>query len=273
MVAVVASGCSSLRERLALSAGNKLYKSQKYEEAIQEYQKILASSPDHWDGNYMIAVSYLALYHPGSTHDKDLEYANKAVAAFEKLMSLKMPDTATRDKVRGYYVGLLQQSDQMDKAAAFYDQLMAEDPNNLDLLAQAAQLAGKRGDFDKALELYQKRADIDPVNKEGWYTLGVLCWERSYKGGTLVSNQEREQIVTRGIASLGKALAIDPEYMSALAYTNLLYREKAKVLVENDDLAGAQAAIGKADEYQKMALAILNKNRGAAAQAPPKPGA
>lgn len=272
LVLLVATGCSSLQERLALSAGNRLYKSQKYEEAVREYEKILKVNPDDWDGNYMVAVSYLALYHPGSTHAKDLEFAAKAVEAFERVLQLKAPDDATRDKVRGYYVGLLQQSDQMDKAAAYYDQLIAEDPNSLDLLAQAAQLAGKRGDFAKALELYQKRADIDPTNKEGWYTLGVLCWERSYKGGTLVSNEERDQIVQRGVEALGKALAIDPEYMSALAYTNLLYREKAKVLLEAGDLPGAQAAVSQADQYQQKALAILNRNRGAAAPSPPKAG-
>ena len=266
---VNATGCSSLRERLALSAGNKLYKAQNYEGAIAEYRKILAIDPENWDGNYMVAVSYVALYHPGSTHPKDVEFSAKAIEACDKLLKLKAPDDATRDKVRGFYLTLLQQTDQKDKASGFFDEIIATDPNNLELLAQAAQFNAKNGRFEKALELYQHRAELDPKNKQAWYTLGVLCWERSNKGGTLVSNTERDALAQHGLEALAKALAIDPEYSEALLYTNLLYREKAKVLVDTGDLAGAQAAIATADDYQKKALVIMNKMRGTTT-APPK---
>src|ERR1043166_8940191 len=83
-LAVVSSGCTSIRTRVWMNAGNKYYKAQKYEQAIGEYQKIVAVDPGNWPANYQIAMSYLALYHPGSTHPKDLEYADKSTAEFEK---------------------------------------------------------------------------------------------------------------------------------------------------------------------------------------------
>lgn len=266
-VLIALPGCSSLKERLALANGNKLYKAQKYERAIEEYKKILASSPDHWDANYMTAVSYLALYHPGSTHPKDVEYAENAIQAFEKVLKLNPPDQATRDKVRGYYVGLLTQTGKMDKAVEFFETLVQEDPKNLDYLTNAAQMQAKAGNFDKAMEYFLRRADLEPKNVEAWYTVGAVCWERSYRQGALMSTAERDAIVTRGMEALEKALTIDPEHTPSLAYMNLLWREKGKVLVELNQVAEAGQAILKADEYQKKALAIMNRKRKEAATA------
>jgi tetratricopeptide (TPR) repeat protein len=147
----LAVGCSGLKERLALASGNKLYKAQKYDAAVQEYKKILAISPDHWDANYMTAISYLAQYHPGSTHEKDIEYAEQAIQAFD-ILKLEPPDDATRDKVRGFYVGLLTQTNKLDKAVEYFEVLVKEDPDNPDLLTNAAQMHAKAGNFDRALE-------------------------------------------------------------------------------------------------------------------------
>jgi hypothetical protein len=46
---------------------------------------------------------------------------------------------------------------------------------------------------------------------------------------------------------------------------NLLWREKGKVLVDLNQVAEAGQAILKADEYQKKALAIMNRKRALAA--------
>lgn len=268
-------GCSTIRERIHLNKGVRLYKAQKYEAAIDEFQKILAFDGASWHANYMISISYLALYHPGSTHPKDVEYAEKAAASFKKLLAMDSPDAGTRDKVRAFYVNLLIGADKLDEAVAFFDELLAKEPNNLEYLSQAAQLYAKKGDADKALEYYQKRADADSANKEAWYTIGVVCWERSYRGSQVISNEERQKVIQRGFAAMEKALAIDPEYVPALSYVNLLYREQAKALVEVGDTQGAGNALLKADEYQKKSLAIMNRNRqsGGAAAAPAKAGA
>jgi outer membrane protein assembly factor BamD (BamD/ComL family) len=282
-LAVVASlclsaGCSSLKQRLALASGNRLYKAEKYEEAIVEYDKIIALNAAHWDGNYMKAVSLLALYHPGSTHEKDLEFARRATEALETLIELAPPDPATGEKVRGFYVNLLQQTGELDKAIAFFEKLIQTDPKNLDHLTNAAQMYAKAGNFEKALEYFDRRADLQPDNVDAWYTVGVVCWERSYRGGALVSTPERDQVVATGMAALEKALSIDPEHTPSLAYMNLLWRERAKVFMESQQVQEAGQSILKADEFQKKALAIMNRKRAEAAAAdaaaaPPKEGA
>jgi tetratricopeptide (TPR) repeat protein len=237
LIAAVAmtAGCKRFQEQVFLKKGNELYTGQKYEEAIKEYEQLLKIDPKDWDGNYLTAVSYLALYHPGSEHPKDQEYAQKGLAAFEKTLELTAPSPEVREKTERFYLSFLDSTGDKDKAIAYLEKQLASRPNDLALINQIATLYQKKGDFTKALEYFEKRANMDPTNKETWYTLGVNCWARSYHGGVTVSQEEREQVVEKGIMALEKALAIDPNYFDALSYINLIYREKAKAL----------AAVGK----------------------------
>ena len=251
---VMGPGCGSFKERILLKKGNELYTAQKYEEAIKQYDELLRLDPKNWEGNYLKAVSYLALYHPGSEHPKDKEYADKGLAAFEKTLELTAPDPETREKTEKFYLSFLDSAGDKDKAIAYLEKQLAQRPNDLALINQIATLYQRKGDFTKALEYFEKRADMDPTNKEAWYTLGVNCWARSYKGGLAVSQEEREQVVDKGIKALDKALALDPDYFEALSYINLIYREKAKALAAVSKNAEAGQAYAKADEYQKRAI-------------------
>jgi tetratricopeptide (TPR) repeat protein len=201
---VMAPGCKNIQERALLKKGNHLYTAQKYEEAIQEYTKLLQLSPQSWDGNYLTAVSYLALYHPGSEHAKDKEYAEKGIAAFEQTLALNPPSPEAREKTERYYLSFLDSTGDKDKAIAYLEKQLAGRPNDLSLINQIATLYQKKGDFTHALEYFEKRANMDSGNKETWYTLGVNCWARSYHGGVTVSQEEREQVVDKGIMALDR---------------------------------------------------------------------
>ncbi len=251
---VMGPGCQNFQERVLLKKGNELYTAQKYEEAIQQYDELIKLKPKSWDGNYLMAVSYLALYHPGSEHAKDMEYAAKGLAAFERTLELTPPSPEDREKTEKFYLSFLNSTGDKDKAIAYLEKQLASRPNDLALINQIATLYQKKGDFTKALEYFEKRANLDPTNKETWYTLGVNCWARSYHGGVAVSQEEREQVVGKGIEALDKALAIDPNYFDALSYINLIYREKAKALATVGKNVEAGQAYAKADEYQKQAI-------------------
>ena len=243
---VATAGCSSLSERLALSNGNKLYKAQKYEEAIKEYKKILASAPADWDGNYMIAVSYLALYHPGSTHPKDLEYAEQGDRGVREAAQARARRTTPHaDKVRGFYVGLLQQSGPDGQGR---DVLRAadgqEDPTTSTSSPRPRRCNAKTGNFDKALEYFMKRAELDPTNKEAWYTRGRRVLGALVQGqGALVSNDERDAIVKKGLdAALDKALAHRPGVHVARSPTRTCSTaRRRRSWSRSGDLAEAQA--------------------------------
>ena len=253
---VLGSGCVKLREQGYMKKAAELYNAQKYEEAIAQYDQVIKLDAKHWEANYRRATAYLALYHPGSEHPKDKEYAEKGLAAFEQTLACTPPDAETLEKTEKFYLSFLDSTGDKDKATAYLEKSLASRPNDLALVNQIATMYMKKGDFTKALDYFEKRANMDPSNKEAWYTLGVNCWARSYHGGLAVSQEEREQVVDKGIQALEKALAIDPNYFDALSYINLIYREKAKALATVGKNAEAGQAIAKADEYQKRAIDI-----------------
>ena len=95
-----------LRMRQAPGAGlheegaAELYNAQKYEEAIAQYDQVIKLDAKHWEANYRRATAYLALYHPGSEHPKDKEYAEKGLAAFEQTLACTPPDAETLRRPR-----------------------------------------------------------------------------------------------------------------------------------------------------------------------------
>jgi tetratricopeptide (TPR) repeat protein len=203
------------------------------------------------------------MYHPGSTHPKDVEYAKKSVEEFEKLLKLQAPNPDTAEKVRNYYVALLRSAEMTDKVIAYYKDLLTKEPKNGQLYAQLAEIYAKQGDVENALKYYEKRTEIEPNSKEAWYTIGVVCWDRSYHGGPIVSDAERQALIDRGMKALDKALSMDPEYYDALAYEKLLYLEQSKVLTAQQKQVEAGEAYAKAGEIDAK-LGELRKKKQAA---------
>src|SRR6266581_1377500 len=164
VLAALSTGCTAIRSRIWMNAGNKLYKAQKY--------------------------------------------ADKSVAGFEKLLKLQAPDADTAEKVRNYYIAILRSADKTDKAIAYYKELLSSEPRNTSYMAQLAEIYAKKGDVPNALEYYEKRAEVDPTNKEAWYTIGVVCWEQVHKMGPTLSDEERTATIARGLKAMEKALAL-----------------------------------------------------------------
>jgi tetratricopeptide (TPR) repeat protein len=254
---VCASACDAFKARMLMKEGNEFYRGERYEEAVGKYQQIVAMEPDDWEANYLIAVSYLAMYHPGSTHPKDVAAADQASKALKKLLELveqgKAPNQEAADKIHGFYLSILTQANRTDEALAYLEDLHKKKPDDANLMGELATMYAKNNDFPNALRYYKARAEKMPDNKEAWYTIGVACWDRSYHGGMLVSAEEREADVEEGLQAMDKALALDPNYFEALSFTNLLWREKSKVLTLAGKNTDAGMALLKADEYRKKA--------------------
>ena len=104
---------------------------------------------------------------------------------------------------------------------------------------------------------------IPNSDAEPYYLVSVYCWDKAYRDPS-ISPQARGQFVDLGLTAAGKALQLQPEYFDAMIYTNLLYREKAKL---QTDAKLKQEYFDKADEFRNKALALrerLNKKQPAA---------
>jgi len=186
---------------------------------------------------------------------------------------------------------------QMAKAAKdTFLQVLEQEPRNEVATASMASLnfneAQSIGDLDKkvkkleeAQEWYKKLSEINPKNKEAFYSLGVIAWTKGYaaigQAKTKISmkaeepppikNKEvREQlkagysgVIAEGIRNLEMSLSIDPNYDDAMAYLNLLYRQRADVA---DTVDEAKKDTASADGWLQKALDV-RKSRGAGAEA------
>jgi tetratricopeptide (TPR) repeat protein len=127
--------------------------------------------------------------------------------------------------------------------------------------------------LDEAKEWYLKLIAADPQNKEGFYSLAVIDWVKWYAAwmraradlglkpeepGPLKDKKVKEGLQTQysaviddGVKNLQKALDIDPNYDDAMAYMNLLVREKADL---DDSPDQYKADIETADKWVQKAL-------------------
>ncbi len=135
--------------------------------------------------------------------------------------------------------------------------MLEQDPKNSVALASVAQLYFDQKKLDEA-RWYKKLVDVDPNNKDAYYTLGVIAWTKTFQPrmearaklgmkpddpGPLKDKKVARSWRPRtcpssrtGLQNLQKALAIDNEYDDAMAYMNLFYRERADLAETADGL-------------------------------------
>ena len=144
--------------------------------------------------------------------------------------------------------------------------------------------------FDDAKKYYRMAGDMDPNDPEPYYSVGVIDWTACYQPrmeeraklglkpeeNLNPKNKDQKKVcdelkvkngpsIQEGIESLNKAIQLRPDYDDAMAYLNLMYREKADV--ECDDLSQRQEDLKTADHWVDQTL--LTKK----AKAEKQPGA
>jgi tetratricopeptide (TPR) repeat protein len=132
--------------------------------------------------------------------------------------------------------------------------------------------------FDDAKKFYRMASEVDPNDPEPYYSVGVIDWTACYqprmeeraklglKPEEHLSAKNKDQkkacedlkekngpIIQEGIDSLNKAIELRPDYDDAMAYMNLMYRERADV--ECDDEAARAEDLKTADNWVDKTLA------------------
>ena len=250
LVALAAPGCNKFKAKQLIRTGNAHYKAQQYDEALKAYLEAQALDPNEIRLDKFVAMGYMALYNPGSTHPKDQEALSKSIEHFKKYLAAKPDD----DKAARYLVTTYMNSQKYDDAITYFKELVEKHPDDAQAVQTIAMLYARKGDFENSLAWQKKRVELEPNNAEAWYTIGVTCWDTAYH---VVPDQlpadRRKQIIDLGMSALEKSLTLRPDYFEAMLYVNLLYREYAKL--ENDPAKIADYR-AKADEWQKKALEI-----------------
>jgi tetratricopeptide (TPR) repeat protein len=257
-----ASGCDKIKSRQEIKKGNEFFKATQYQQALASYQEAQRLDPGEKRLEKFVGETYMALYQPGSKHQKDLDFANNAI----KHLQTYLADYPNDKKVREFLVSMYLAQDRYDDAIGFYQELLKNNPNDVKAMTSVAAMYFKKGDFQKGLEWEQKRAALEPKNPEPYVMVGVQAWDRSYHYPDIPPDV-RGKIIADGMDALQTALKLKPDNFDALTYMNLLYREKAKI--ETDDLK-KQEDVAAADKYREQALELRKKSL--ATTPTPEPG-
>jgi tetratricopeptide (TPR) repeat protein len=125
-------------------------------------------------------------------------------------------------------------------------------PTDVNTYIQLAGFYNRQGNFGKAIDAFEQRAQRDPKNPEGFYTVATQYWDQAYRG-VGVKDADKRTYVQKGLTAIDHAIQLKPDYVEALVYKNLLLRSQA--LLEKDP-AKQQALIKQADSLRDKAEEI-----------------
>ena len=101
-------------------------------------------------------------------------------------------------------------------------------PNDPAVYNAIAGYYNRQGDFDKTMEAFQKAAELEPNNPQGYHLIGSYYQEKAAKDFRITPAQKKE-FVAKGLEAEDKALQLNPNYVDALVYKNILLRQQANL--------------------------------------------
>jgi tetratricopeptide (TPR) repeat protein len=254
LLVLAGTGCDKLKSRDQLNRGVQAYRSAKYADAVEFFKTAVNLDPTNLNGRLYLATAYMTQYIPGAESPENLQLAKQAKEEFMKVLE--------------------------------------RDPNDKTALASLASLSYQQAQgmpdleqklkkLDEAKEWYLKLIAADPQNKEGFYSLAVIDWVKWYAAwmksradlgmkpeepGPIKDKKVKADlkdqysaVIEDGIKNLQKALDIDPNYDDAMAYMNLLIRERADLDETPEqykkDVETADGWVQKALDTKKMKAA------------------
>ena len=248
-------GCDKLKARDQLNKGVKAYKDNHYEQAIDHFQEAVRLDPALINARMYLATAYVSQYIPGVDSPDNLRTAQQAIDEYSKVID----SNPSRDQKVNSAKGI-------------------------------AYLYLNEKKWDDAKKYYRMASDLDPNDAEPYYSVGVIDWSACYaprmearaklgmKPDEHLSAKNKDQkkvcdemkvknsaIIQEGIDSLDKGIKLREDYDDAMAYMNLMYRERADV--ECDDEAARAADLKTADGWVDKAMAAKQARAAKAAAA------
>jgi tetratricopeptide (TPR) repeat protein len=245
-LSLFSAGCRKLEARDNLNKGVQAFKGAKYAEAVEFFKTAIELDPEYPTARLYLATAYMSQYIPGAESPENLAYAKSAMENFELVLETDPTNATAVESIASLFF-LRQQG--------------------------AAKLEDKIALLGDAEKWYKRLTEVEPTRKEAWYSLGVIAWAKWYPAwmearnkagmkpeapGPIKDKKLREELsekylemVNAGIKNLEKALEIDPEYDDAMAYMNLLLRERADLA---EQTAAYDADIEAADNWMQKAL-------------------
>jgi len=244
LLALATAGCNKLKARDNLNKGVAAYKGGNFDQAIERFKQAKELDPTLVNARLYLAAAYASQYIPGAPSEDNVKKGEQAIAEYQEVLQA---DPGSLPAIDG--IGSL-----------------------------LFQMAGNPFDPKKMAEsrsYHERHIQIDALSPESYYWVGVIEWTLAYRANAQIRKdwndanprktvKDNETIpekvrgefaekygpnVDNGIKHLKRAVEIKPDYEDAMAYLNLLYRQKA------DMVASPQ----EREEYLTLADALVDK--------------
>lgn len=250
VVTFVAAGCDRLKARDLLNKGVNAYKGAQFDVAIEDFKQAKELDPTLTNAQLYLATAYASQYIPGAPSQENIRNGEQAITEFKAILD--------------------------------------KDPNNLSALDGIGSIlynmAGTPFDASKMEEsktYHQKHISLKNDDPEPYYWVGVIDWSLAYRGNKDAREEYNStakktikdedplpakvaadfsdkygKTVDEGIDDLKKSIELKPDYDDAMAYLNLLYRQKADMEATPD---ARMADLKSADDLVDKVKAIKQK--------------
>lgn len=234
---VMGTGCQRLQARDHLNKGVGAFKNAQYPEAVEHFKKAVDLDPTFATARLYLATAYMQQWIPGAESPENNNMAKAAENTFRDVLK--------------------------------------EDPKNITAISYLASLFLNQKRWDEARAWYDKLTTVDPKNAIGYYSKAFIDWSQWYPAdgkaridtgmkledpGPIKDKKVKEELKTKysaviddGLKNLDMALQVDPEYDDAMAYENLLIRERADLADTKDEY---EQQIKVANDWVDKAMAV-----------------
>ncbi|WP_348261817.1 hypothetical protein P8935_18680 [Telmatobacter sp. DSM 110680] len=244
-------GSSDEAATTEMNLGVEAYKSARYSEAIDHFQKATKVAPCLTMARAYLATALAQNVVPGLDTPENLKTASDSIENFALVLAQNSHDINSIKQVAAVYFSIKK--------------------------------------FDDAREWQMKVLAEDPKDWEAAYTIGVIDWTQAHQHAlaalTAVGLQDdgegnrtappealesiarqNSALVEEGLQYLTRAIDERPNYDDAMAYLNLVYRRKADIDYPNPTLRDDDVA--KAKEWAHKAMQTRKDNEEKKAASP-----
>lgn len=253
VLAVLASlagvGCDKLKARDQLNKGVQSYRGAQYDAAIEHFKNAVALDPSLSNARLFLATAYAQQ----CVSPDNMKYCNQAIDEFKTLLQKDPNDIGSLKGIASLYYNM----------SGWVTGNSPEDTQKkLNLL-------------DESKQYHDRVIKADPSDPEAYYSVAVIDWTEAYKHriDAMAANgqnatgdapfkdkkvceqvkQENDPLVQQGIDYLNKAIDLRKDYDDAMAYLNLVYRQKA--YIECGDPEAYKQDLATADDWVTKTMA------------------
>ena len=247
---VAGAGCDKLRARDRLNKGVNAYKSGQFDQAIEYFKEAKSLDPSLTNAQLYLATAYASQYVPGAPSQENINNGNQAIAEFKNILDTDADNLAAIDGIGSILYNM---------GGSPYDAKKLEESKSY----------------------HEKHIQLKPEDPEPYYWVGVIDWSLAFRANKDMRDEYNKTTkkpirendpmpaplamqfadkygatVDDGISSLQKAMTLRSEYDDAMAYLNLLYRQKADMETSKE---ARDTDLQQADDLVERVKAIKQK--------------